>query len=165
MNPAEIGIAVADAVVETLNDGFEAGAFAAYWPSAVTAQRIWDTSVTLDGNTTLRIDVLQSAPVEVERETRSTWVCRVPIDIAIRKQCSETNGSACDVLAKLAGAIWDFMASHNGEPRDLTGYADAVLEFPTSRQDQPPVVILAETLHTHNQFTGIVRLDYRVDAA
>jgi len=165
MNPAEIGISVAGAVVDTLNAGVDAGAFASYWAAGFTAQRIWDTSVALEGNTTLRVDVLQSAAVEVVRETRTSWVARVPIDIAVRKQCSETDDDACDVLAKLTGKIWDYMASNLGGPRSLTGYADAVLEFPDAKQNQPPVTILNETLHTHNQFTGIIRLDYRVDAA
>jgi len=165
MNPAEIGLAVADAVVATLNDGVLDGAFASYWATSFTAARTWDTSVALDGNTTLRVDVLCSAPVQVKQETSSSWVARVPIDIAVRKQCAETDVAACDVLAKLTGKIWDYLASNGGVPRDLVGYADATMLPSVEQSSEQPVVILAETLHTHNQFTGIIRIDYRVDGA
>jgi len=164
MNPTEIGLAVADAVVVTLNAGEEADAFASYWADGFTAQRIWDTSITLEGNTTLRVDVLQAEPVVVHRETRATWKCLVPIFIAVRKQCSESSVAACDALTKLTGEIWDYMASNNGSPRSLEGYADAVLDFPDNAAEAP-VVVLPDYLHSHNQFTGIVRLDYRVDGA
>jgi hypothetical protein len=162
MNPAEIGIAVADAVVDTLNAGVDADAFAAYWSAGFTARRIWDTTVLLEGNTTLRVDVLQSVPVEIVRDTQTTWEARVPVDIAVRKQCDETDVAASDALAKLTGKIWDYMASQNGKPRALVDYDAADLEFPDSEQKESPVVILVDTLHTHNQFTGIIRLDYRV---
>jgi hypothetical protein len=161
MNPPEIAIAVADAVVAQLNAGVADGAFTAYWAAGFTVQRIYDTAVTLDGLSTLRVDVLYATPA-IERETQFRWTAFVPIDIAIRQKASEDSKTVCDALAKLAGAIWDYMGNASGVPRVLADYATAQLEFPEDVEKDSPVVILADILHTHNQFTGIVRLTYRV---
>lgn len=164
MNPPEIAIAVADAVVATLNAGVAAGAFAAYWAAGFTAARIYDTSVALEGNSTLRVDVAYGLPT-IERETQFRWTAFVPIDIAVRKQASEEDVAACDALSKLTGAIWDYLGNDSGVPRILTSYATAQLEFPTNVKADMPVVILWDELHDKDQFTGIMGLVYRVSGA
>lgn len=156
MNPAAIAIAVADAVRAELAAGVAAGAFSQTFAPA----RTYDTELELEDSAGLRVDVLYG-DIGLDRDTREAWLVTIPIDIAVRSHCRESDTEAADELATLAGQVWEYFAGNNGTPRPLGDYPEASLVMPEKDVFAP---YLPNVLHRRNQFTAIVRLDYEVSA-
>lgn len=158
MNPGDIAIKVADAVLAELAEGVADGVS---FSEIFTPTRTYDTELCLEDNAGLAVDVLFGEPA-LERDTRAAWLVVVPIDIAIRKQCGEGATDDADDLVTLAGSIWAFFAGTAGTPRVLTDYTEAAMREPSETSFTPYV---PDILREKNQFLAIVRLEYEVSAA
>ncbi|MDD4890546.1 MAG: hypothetical protein PHU85_11535 [Phycisphaerae bacterium] len=161
MNPSEVAIAVADAVVATLNAGVSAAAFS----TSFAAARSYETGVELENCAAVRVDVLFGFPA-ITRQDRASWSVRVPIDVAVRQQAMASNTSACDALAKLVGEIWDYLSNDGGKPREITvtDYDDVSFDEPAPDELDNFVPYDGRLLDKANLFVGVARVAYEVKA-
>jgi len=151
LNPAAIAIAVADAVVDELQLAVARDAFT----ETFTPARSYDTELWRESADALQVHVLYGRP-RVERITVGGWRVDVPIDICVRKAVSQGDTALCDGLAKLAGAILEYLASR--EPA-LAGYPDAkFVELPEGGL----MPYLPTRLRQADLFVAVIELEYAV---
>lgn len=166
--PDAVIVAVAKAVTEELNNAAQ-GAF----PAPFTAERSWaDWDEVLKRLGDLKVEVVPAEPnnPRLTQATRSEWEYTVSINICVRQKLGQdaqddetgrVDKERVDTLVLLVQRIAEYFAPALGQSgRRLEDLPEAVLEVP----DGGAIVAsyVREHLRNHRQFTGIVRLVYRV---
>lgn len=162
-------VSVADAVRAELQTAQDAGTFGSLDWTAERSYAEWDLE--LHAEEGIRVDVVAAtASAELDREagTNSSLVYRVPIDIGVRKKLGPESDAGdasgdprifanevIDELVDLTEQIAEFVAAPDFR---LTAYTEAVWQESNIR-----TFANARHLREWRQYTGIVRVTFRVD--
>ena len=149
---SDISVLVAQAVVAELQAGVDAGDVFAL---TFKPRRMYDTTVQLEDQL-LHVDVF-SGDMESEADTRSSYVNKVNVDVAVRQQVDKSDVAKCDALMALRDQVKEYLGPFSSRGAcPLSTYPDAQWSSVITRATFYPAELRG------GQFTAILTFTYMV---